>query len=290
MRRFKMHEPGSVQEASRLLAEYGDNAKAFAGGTELLMLLKLGVLHVENLVNLKHIPRLGGIRHDEASGWLRMGALMTHREMEKSPVAMKHMPVLCEMEHEVANVRVRNMGTVAGNLCFADPYSDPGTLLTALGAELTLQKGRRKRTVPIGSFLVDAYSTSREDEEILVEIGVPPLPARSGAAYETFRFYERPSANVAVVASMVDGGRGAELRVAVGAAGPVPTALGPVRVGVRGGGSGIGEEAARTLGSAIDKLDLLEDFHGSKEYKRNLLKVLIKRATPRAVADARKKG
>jgi carbon-monoxide dehydrogenase medium subunit len=118
VRRFTLHEPASVQEASQLLSRYGDEAKAFAGGTELLMLVKLGVLHPAHLINLKGARGLKGIRYDQATGWLRIGALATHREVELSPVVQEHLPIFSQMEREVANVRVRNMGTIAGNLCF----------------------------------------------------------------------------------------------------------------------------------------------------------------------------
>lgn len=286
MRRFKLHEPASVPEASQLLSQYGDGAKAFAGGTELLMLVKLGVLHPEHLINLKGVQGLKGIGYDKATGWLSIGALATHRDVELSPVVQEHLPVFSQMERDVANVRVRNMGTIAGNLCFADPYSDPGTLLTCLKAELVLQRGRQRRIVPIDSFFVDAYSTSREEDEILVEIKVPPLPARSAMAYETFKFYERPAANVAVMAAAGDGG-GTGLTVAFGAAAPTPTRLEPIKVDGRGDPEGAAQEAVEKARKAIDDLDLLEDFHGSKEYKRNLLRGLLRRAVVSAVAGAR---
>ena len=191
MRRLTRHEPGSIQEASQLLNTFGDSARVYAGGTEMLTLLKLGLVRCEHLINLKGIPGLDAIRYDEGTGWLHIGGLVTHRNVEHSKTVKKHLPAFAEMERGVANVRVRNVGTVAGNLCFADPYSDPGTLLSCLQAELVLQHGDSQRVVTIDSFLVDAYDTSREDDEILVEIRVPPLPPRSVATYQTFRFYER---------------------------------------------------------------------------------------------------
>jgi carbon-monoxide dehydrogenase medium subunit len=149
-----------------------------------------------------------------------------------------------------------------------------------------LQRGRRRRTVPIDAFFVDAYSTSREEDEILVEIKVPPLPARAAVAYETFRFYERPSANVAVMAVAGDEG-GMELTVAFGAAAPTPTRLEPLQVDGRGDPERAAWEAVEKAGKAIDDLDLLEDFHGSQEYKRHLLRVLLRRAVISAMTEVR---
>jgi len=288
MRRFSLVEPSSAQEASQFLTQYGDDAQVYAGGTELLMLLKLGILHCEYLIALKRIPNLDAIRYDQNSGSIHIGALATHRDVEHSPVMLKHLPTFSMMEKDVANVRVRNVGTIAGNLCFADPYSDPGTLLTCLQAEVILQRNDQQRTLPIDSFFVDAYSTSREDDELLVEIKIPPLPSHSAVSYETFRFYERPSANVAVLASLGSGDqKDLELTIAMGAVPPVPTRLDTVKLNSDIDPNKAAEAADEACQSRIQDMDLLEDFHGSPEYKRNLLRVLLRRATASAVANAR---
>ena len=246
----------------------------------MLTLLKLGLVRCEHLINLKGIPGLDSIRYDEVTGWLHLGGLVTHREVERSETILNHLPVLAEMERGVANVRVRNVGTVAGNLCFADPYSDPGTLLSCLQAELVLQRGERQRVLPIDSFLVDAYDTSREDDEILVEIKIPPLPPRSKATYQTFRFYERPSANVAVMASFSeDAGHIDELRVAVGAVPPTPTRLTAVEAVARNVEVGaVAEAVDNASADALEDVEVFGDTHGSPEYLRGLVRVLLRRA------------
>lgn len=280
MRRLIRHEPPSVQDACELLNKYGDTARVYAGGTELLTLMKLGLVRCEHLITLNGIPGLDSIRYDEATGWLHIGALATHRDVEHSDVILEHLPVLAQMEHDVANVRVRNAGTVAGNLCFGDPYSDPATLLTCLRSELVLQRAERQRVVPIDSFLVDAYATSREDDEILVEIRVPPPPPRSKAAYQTFRFYERPSANVAVMASFSeDGERIDELRVALGAVPPTPTRLTVAETAAQNTGSARVLEAVDEVSPrALEDVEVFGETHGSPEYQRSLARVLLRRA------------
>jgi carbon-monoxide dehydrogenase medium subunit len=134
---FDLHRAGSVEEAHELLQRYGEDAAVVCGGTELLLLLKLGFAAYGHLVDVKGIGELGGIRSE--NGTLVIGATATHREVERSPVVLERLPALAAMERDVANIRVRNVGTLGGNLCFSDPHSDPATFLLALGGEVVGQ-------------------------------------------------------------------------------------------------------------------------------------------------------
>src|SRR4029077_1999458 len=127
-------------EVDDLLAQHGDDAVVYCGGTELLLVLKLGLAAYPNLLDLKGIPELRVF--EERDGTLRIGAAVTHRELESSPLVHRLVPALAEMERRVANVRVRSVGTLGGNLCFSDPHSDPATLLLALDAEAPFDGGR----------------------------------------------------------------------------------------------------------------------------------------------------
>ena len=146
LRPFRLEEPESVREASRALARYGDSAKVYAGGTELLLAMKEGLVHYDCLVNVKKIAGLDGIRQDNGS--IRLGALTTHRQLERSGELQDRLPVLVEMERNVANLRVREVGTIGGNLTFAEPHADPGTLLLALDAAVVAQKADGEREIP----------------------------------------------------------------------------------------------------------------------------------------------
>ena len=146
LRPFRLEEPESVKEASESLARYGDSAKIYAGGTELLLAMKEGLIHFECLVNVKKIPGLDQITQDNGS--LRLGALSTHRQLEQSETLQEKLPVLVEMERNVANLRVREVGTIGGNLTFAEPHADPGTLLLALDATVVAQKAGGSRDIP----------------------------------------------------------------------------------------------------------------------------------------------
>ncbi|MDH3603648.1 MAG: FAD binding domain-containing protein, partial [Candidatus Tectomicrobia bacterium] len=144
---FRLDEPASVAEASALLARHGDRAKIYAGGTELLLVMKEGLLHYERLVNIKQLPDIASVSMTDNA--VRIGAATTHRTLERSPLLQEHFPTLARMEANVANVRVREVGTLGGNLCFAEPHADPGTLLQVYNATVHLERQGSSRTLPL---------------------------------------------------------------------------------------------------------------------------------------------
>jgi carbon-monoxide dehydrogenase medium subunit len=131
---FELHRPTTVEEATELASRYGEDAAFYCGGTELLLLLKLGFASFGHLVDLKRIEELAGVRVE--NGGLVIGATVTHRALERSELVEERLPALAAMERRVANVRVRQVGTLGGNLCFSDPHSDPSTFLLAADAEV----------------------------------------------------------------------------------------------------------------------------------------------------------
>jgi aerobic carbon-monoxide dehydrogenase medium subunit len=137
LRRFRLEEPESVSEVSELLSRFGDSAKVYAGGTELLLAMKEGLVEYERLVNIK---RLAGLSEVKLEGdTVKIGALCTHQQLENSPVLQAKLPALVKLENNVANVRVRQVGTLGGNICFAEPHADPGTFLIAAGAKMVAE-------------------------------------------------------------------------------------------------------------------------------------------------------
>src|SRR4051812_11080186 len=233
LRRFRLEEPGTIPEASELLARHGETARVYAGGTELLLVMKEGLAHYERLVNVKKIPGLDQVAlHD---GWISIGALATHRTLGADPVLQRHLPNFVKMEMNVANIRVREVGTLGGNLCFAEPHADPGTMLLVLGAKLSAGKTAGRREIPMEKFFVDAYENVLEEDEVLTEIRVPLLPARSAAAYLKFGYLERPSVGVAIYLSLDGNGQSVrDARVAVGCAGPIPRRIETAEEPLRG--------------------------------------------------------
>ncbi len=162
----RIHRPGSVGQASRRLADLGDDGAAYCGGTELLLAMKLGLASYEHLVDLKRVDGLRGIEA-AAGGGVRIGAATTHHEIETSAELRARYPEMPAMISQVANLRVRSVGTLGGNLCFADPHSDPASFLTAVGATLICQRGEATRRVPAGQFLAGPYQTVPDPGELL---------------------------------------------------------------------------------------------------------------------------
>lgn len=280
---FELCEPVSVAEASELLARHGEAARLYAGGTELLLVMKEGLAHYDYLVNVKTIPGLAGVRLG-SDGALRIGAATPHRALERDPGVRERFPALARMEGDVANVRVREVGTLGGNLCFAEPHSDPGTLLQVYDATVRLERAGGARTIPLETLFVGPFETCLEADELLTEVVVPPLPARSAAAYLKFGFLERPSVGVAVAVSL-DDGHVAGARIAVGCVGPTPRRMRDAEAVIMGqavaGSAAALAEAGRTAGRAADAVT---DLHGSAEYKAHLVGVLIRRAYQEALA------
>ena len=279
---FSLHRPERLADAAALLREHGDDATVYAGGTELVVILKDRLTEFGHLVDIKRIPGLDAIT--AADGALRIGALATHRAIERSPLVREQLPELAALEANVANVRVRSAGTLGGNLCFAEPHSDPATLLVALGATLTLVSADGERTVPADGFFTGLMSTARRPDEILTDIRVPiPGPA-TGVAYERFKVHERPSASVAAVVRLA-GGTVAEARVVVGSVGERPErvpAAEALLVG-RAPSAGLAAEAAAEVRRQIEPtLDAFE----STDYKRQLAAVLAEAAIVRAAGTA----
>ena len=275
LRRFRLEEPETVAEASDLLGRFGENAKVYAGGTELLLAMKEGLVQYERLVNIKNLTGLNEV--SAADGVIRVGALCTHHELETSALLRERLPALHKLEQNVANVRVRQSGTLGGNLCFAEPHADPGTLLMALGASLVAEKSSGKREIAAEEFFVDAYETSLQADELLTEIRMPAPTDKSRSAYLKFGYLERPSVGVALAFTM-NGGL-SDVKIAVGCAGPAPRRVREAEALLNGKSR---EEAERNLaqaGAVAGRASqAISDLHGSQDYKEHIVGVLLKRA------------
>jgi len=281
---FEIHDVSAIAEAVQLLNCFGDTATLYAGGTELVLVMKAGLLHYDHLINVKTVPDLHAIEYDETTHSLTIGALVTHRELEQAPVVKTHLPLLVELESQVANVRVRNVGTIGGNLSFAEPHSDPATLFLALGATLHLE-GQAARTVSMDEFLVDAYETVLEEDEMLTHIELPLPTETMLGGYQRFQFHERPALNVAVFLTVDKTACGIEdARISIGCVNPKPFRASEAEGVLKGKSL---EEATALLsevGKATSEMaDPSEDLNGSVEYKRHLVDVLTRRAFKQAV-------
>ena len=267
---FDLHRASSTAEARELLIRYGEDAAVMCGGTELLLLLKLGFSSYGHLVDIKGIEELGGIRAE--NGTLVIGSTVTHREIERSPLVIERLPALAAMERRVANIRVRNVGTLGGNLCFSDPHSDPATFLLALDAEVEYDAGR----IPLSEFLIGPYETALEHGQLLRSVRIPVPPDGTGIAHRKLAFHERPAATVACTVRAAEG-TVVEARIAVGSVGARPLrafAAEAVLAGTPVGDPTVLAEAAALAAAAAEAT---EDSNGSAEYKTELVRVLVER-------------
>jgi len=281
LRRFRLEEPESVAEAAELLGRFGESAKVYAGGTELLLAMKEGLVQYERLINVKKLTGLSDVT--TADGTLVIGALCTHHQLENSPVLRDKLPALTKLEQNVANVRVRQVGTIGGNICFAEPHADPGTLLIALGAKMIAEQSSSKREITAEDFFVDAYETALQADEVLTKIQVPIPAPNARSAYLKFGYLERPSVGVAVAFNLNGGVSG--VKIAVGCAGPAPRRVAEAEALLEGKSK---DEALRHVaeaGAAAGRAaQAISDLHGSQEYKEHIVGVLLKRAFQSALS------
>jgi carbon-monoxide dehydrogenase medium subunit len=252
--------PASLDEALALRAEHGDEATVLAGGTFVGILMNQGFLEPRALLSLGRVQELRGI---EAGDELRLGAMTTHRDVERSEAVRERWPALARAFSLVASPRVRNQATVGGVLADADYASDPPAMLAALGARAVLRSPRGDRSVSVGELILGYYETCIESDELLVEVRVPPEPER--AVYRKFRSRsseDRPCAAVAAV-------RGEDgLRVVVGAVADTPQEFPEL---CDGDPAGVGAAYA-------ERIEPLSDSRGSAGYRRRVIAAEVRRA------------
>lgn len=284
--RFSFVRPLTLDEAWDAFARTGGDAAWIAGGTELLQVMKMGLAQFGSLIDVKAIPDLHGIRRD-ADGAVVVGAGTTHRAVERSDVVRADVPAFARLEAEVANVRVRNTGTLGGNLAFAEPHSDPATFLLVCDATVRLAGPAGERKLPIGEFVLGPLFTAREQDELLLDVRIPAAGPGVGRGYAKLALFERPAASVAVQLTVRDGVV-ADARVAVGSLTEIPIVV-PEAAAALDGCEARSEAVAERLpasASSLDALDVVADINGSAQYKRHLAAVLLGRASKAALTEA----
>lgn len=253
-------ELGLVRSADldEALAAVGYDHAPYAGGTELVPAMGLGVRRPVAIVDLKRVEALKGIEVDAEGGTVTIGAAVTHRRLSDHPDVQEHLPTLAAAASRVGNARVRSTGTVGGNLCFAEPRSDLGCVLLALGATGEVRSAGGARFLRIDELIVGAFETSLTENEILVSVTVPFEPP--GMSYWKLQSYERPTLGVALVVTAE------QWEVTVGAATERPTRA------VLAAGDTAG------LADFVDGLELSDDMTGPPDYKRSVLRAHLERA------------
>ena len=284
LRPFALYQVSTVGEASAVLAREGRDAVVYAGGTEILLVLKEGLLRVGSLVDVKRIPGLSEIRVD--NGHLTIGATATHRAVERSEVVRGRCPLIAGVARHVANIRVRSVGTVGGNLAFADPHSDLATLFLAFDGVVRLGSRSGERELPLDEFVQGPYETARAEEEILTSVRLTRWPAGTVGAYVKFGVYERPTLGVAA-ALMRDGDLVTGARLAVGCVTPRPQRLLAAEERLRGFTvADVNRHADEIATVAARDVEPLGDLHGSADYKHEMTRVFVRRILKIAAARA----
>ena len=288
MNAFDYRAPRSLDEALAVLGEYGEDARAIAGGTALVTMMRQRLVQPRCLVSLRDVQGLGRI---EANGGLRLGALVTHREAEISPLVRERLPVLAETFRRVATVRIRHMATIGGALAHADPNQDPPVTLLALGATVEIRGARGSRELPLAEFFRDYYETALAAGELVTAVKVPPPPPASGSAF--LKFLPRTADDYATVAAAAivtleqDGVRCREARIALGSVGVTPLRATSAEALLRG--EPLGEALLKAAGEAAKTaVDPLSDHRGSAAYKREMTAVMVGRALEQAWGAARR--
>jgi carbon-monoxide dehydrogenase medium subunit len=267
-----------------MLLRFGPESAVYAGGTELLVVMKERLAHFPHLIDIKRIPGLRDIAYDGQRRELTIGAVTRHRDLERSPLVRNRFPALADLEAAVANVRVRAAGTIGGNLCFAEPHSDPATLLTALDARLTLTSASGERDLPIANFFTGLMETARRHDEILTAIAIPEPGSNTGVAYERFKLHERPTAAVAAVIT-VDDGSITDVRIVAGSVGERPQRLPETEALLHG--QPVSASLAATAADRIrDEVETTADAFESEPYKRQLARTVGRRAIAAALLRA----
>jgi carbon-monoxide dehydrogenase medium subunit len=284
MRRFELLEPRSLEEAISLL-EQQPEAKVIAGGTALLILIKHGVYIPGTLINLKKVQGASEVSFDQQRG-LRIGALSSIYEVESHPAVREQYPVLAEACHVVANIRIRNLATIGGNLAHADYQSDPPAVLLALGASVELTGSGGQRQVPLSEFLLGSYETTIEPGELLSAVLLPPPPADARSTYLKFTTRsseDRPCAGIAAIVRRSNNGVIDEARLVVGAVSSTPIRVQAAEVLARG--QSPSPELFEAMGrAASEAVEPIEDIRGPADYKRHVVGVLARRALAQCCA------
>jgi carbon-monoxide dehydrogenase medium subunit len=233
-----------------------------------------------HLISLAKIGRLRGVTYDDHTG-LRIGAMTLHAEVARSPLVQKYYPMLADMAGRLANPQVRNQGTIGGNLCYADPATDPPSCLMALDSSLVLSSTRGERTVAISDFFVDYYTTALAPDEILSEIRVPPSTFDAGyhARFHRTAAEHRPLVNLAMTIKR-DQEIIQDVRIVVGASTTVPTRVKNAEAFLRGKvvTGPIALQAAEIVSEGIEPIS---DSRGSDSFRRHIVRVVAHRTIER---------
>lgn len=286
--KFDYYSPGTVEEASRLLLDIGEGAFLLAGGTDLLVKCNHGMVHPKAVVSLNKITDLDTIRLDRKKG-LTIGAGARLADVEEHRDIKRHYPAVAYAASQTANTQIRNMGTVAGNLCNAAPSAENAPTLMAMNAKVVLVGKNGQRRLALEDFFKGPGLTAIEPGEVLTAIFVPVPPAKSGTSYQHISARGRVDISAVCVGAMMvlNGNQCEEVRIVLGAVAPVPMRAKKAEKILKGqkAGQDLIEKAAD---QASRECKPITDVRASAAYRKSMVRVLTKRALNEALERARK--
>jgi len=287
---FEYLPAATVGEALDLLSQYKDDEyKIIAGGQSLNTMMKHRLLTPEYIIDIKGISELDYIRYDDKEG-LKIGALTTHRSLEKSKIVKEKYSILSELEEDVASLETKNWGTVVGDLVNADPAADPAPPLIALDASLTIASKGETRTVSAEEFIVGLYETVVQPGELVTEIQIPVLPANTGVYFTKYSQLhgDYALASAAVLLTLDEKKETCvNARIGLGAVGWTPIRAVNAEAVLKG--QKLTDELfAKAAEAATGEINPITGIEASEDYKRELAGTLLKRVAKEALARAKK--
>jgi aerobic carbon-monoxide dehydrogenase medium subunit len=282
--------PVSLGEALAFLAERGSDSSILAGGMSIVPALKRGLTR-RFIVNIKGIGGSSAPALDATNAQLTIGALVRHREIETSPVIAEHLPALRALEERLASIQIRNHGTLVGNLCAAEPWSDPPCLLAALDANLVVVAARGERRVSAADWILGEGETLRHPDELLLRIDIPLPAANVGVGHARVAARQglaRPLACAGARVALSESGNVTAARVFVGAVGPRPQRMTDVEAMLVGHWPD-GDSSADIEHAVSRVVEHHSDERCSARYKTQVAGVLVRRAVADAIADAKRR-
>jgi carbon-monoxide dehydrogenase medium subunit len=281
---FDYSAPESLEEALELLRQQGDEAKVLAGGQSLIPLLKLRFASPSRLIDINRIGGLDGLSED--GGALRIGALVRHKDAERSDALRARWPLFAETARQVSDPIVRNLGTVCGSIAHADPQGDWGAALLATRSEVVARSSSGERTIAIDDFFQGPFTTTLDPTEIVTEIRVPAQGERSGGTYLKLERKVGDFATAAVAVQLsFDNGNVAQAGIALTGVGATNVRAAEAEQALVG--KTLDDDTIRGAAElAAQAADPQGDVRGSVEYKRNVVRVFTERGLRAAAAGA----
>ncbi len=280
---FDYVKVASLEEASRLMAEKGNQAVLMAGGTDVILLIHGKAIPADTVVDIKDIPGMSEIKYVEGEG-MEIGALVKLYDIQNSDVVKEKMPALSDASRYVASPQIRRKGTMVGNICNASPSADTASILLAMNAVVKVYNVNGEREIPIDEFFKGVKKTALVPGDVVTGIFVPELKKGEGSAY--FKHSVRKAMDLAIVGVgaklTMDGNKVADVRIGLGG-----VAVTPLRAknaeAILKGNELTDELLEKAAVAASEECSPISDVRASAEYRKDMIRVYTKRAVKKAI-------